>query len=426
MRDENFHQPDETLMQKLLDEHADDLSGVVLRLAWQEGLSRDEIYNLSWEQVDYEDKRLRLPERDIPLEDGTAECLRRWRESFGSRGATYVASSWKTRDRIAAQSLSRVARTALDSVGMKDVRLIDLRLDFVRRMMDRYDWPYVLRISGLSVTTYRNLYIGKKKHGLPSVPSDFPPESKDARLWQVMQKNSDSPAGIALWLVQQANLTEKEIVELTWADCDLDKGVLHTKRGDTYLTKEHIHILKKEQARRGPADDPHVILTPRSRKPLDVARLSTLIRNLLVRSGLDGMSANDLRRAERIRLQKERILRQAEANGSITRREVETLLGVKSNIAYSRLVELAESGELVYVSRAYLPARQAVPREKWPEAVREYIAEKGGAYNREIAELLHIGKSTAGRLLRRMADSGELVMIRQNKEYLLPAASGQD
>ena len=363
MREEVFHQPDEALMWKALADNALNIAGVILQLAWREGLTRAEIHKLEWTQVDYENRRLRLPDRDVPLEDGAAPYLRQWRALFGARQPVYAAVSLKTGKRIAEQYISRVAREALDGVGLNDVRLVDLRHDFVRRMLEKYDWTYAIRVSGLSVTTYRNAFTGERKRGLPTVPDRPSAESAGELLWRVMEENQSSPAGVALWLWQQANMPLREIAGLTWDQIDLEKGRVTTEGGDFLLTKEFIQILAAEKARRGAADDPHVLLTPRSRKPMDKSRLSTLIRDLLLRNGLDG-AADGLRYADRARGEKERILRQARAAGSITRREVETMLGVKANVAYSRLAELVESGDLVLSGRDYVPAEIAAPQEQ--------------------------------------------------------------
>ena len=48
----------------------------ILRLAWLEGLSRSEITELRWDQVDFEGKAIQLPDRAVPLEPSTEACLR--------------------------------------------------------------------------------------------------------------------------------------------------------------------------------------------------------------------------------------------------------------------------------------------------------------------------------------------------------------
>lgn len=48
----------------------------MLRLAWQAGLSREEIAGLTWPQVDLTDSVLYLSDRTVPLEGDTLNCLR--------------------------------------------------------------------------------------------------------------------------------------------------------------------------------------------------------------------------------------------------------------------------------------------------------------------------------------------------------------
>ena len=54
MREFFVNRPDTAAMERLLGSHASDAAGVAVRLAWQAGLLRDEITNLTWDQVDFE------------------------------------------------------------------------------------------------------------------------------------------------------------------------------------------------------------------------------------------------------------------------------------------------------------------------------------------------------------------------------------
>lgn len=328
-----FHRPDAGAMRRLLERHANDTTGVVLRLAWCEGLTRDEIAALTWEQVDFAASVLRLKDREVPLEEGTAECLRAWRERYGGV-CPCVAVSEKRRDRLAPQSLSRLARFALDEEGQSEVRLQDLRFDFVRRQLEAHDWPYVLRISGLSVTTYRAGLAQLRDADAPTDPPPKDDEGDEFKLWKVMQAEGGSPAGLALRLSHQAGLMSGEIVALSRDALDLDAGVAHL-------------------ASRG-----------------DAARL----------------------------------------------------LGVSAGMAYGRLAALAEEGVLVRVNAKYYPAGRVVPPERQGEAIRRLIADNGPAYCQEVAELLHIGKRPAARILKRMVAAGDLVLLRRTKRYALPGA----
>lgn len=420
MSEEVFNRPDEEKLWTLLEENPYELSTVVIYLAWREGLTRREIWELRWDQVDYDAGFLRLPDRSVPLEERTARQLQYWRSALGAnRDISYVASSLKRRSLVAEQSISRLARTALDGAGMEDVRLIDLRHDYVRRMLETYDWTYALRVAGISVTTYRALYAAESGHGNPTVPSETPADEKAEQMWRLLQENRGSAAGIGLWLSQQAYLKHDEIIGLTWDMVDLERGILHLERGDIYMIKEVIDVLREEKARRAPGDDPHVILSPKSRKPIDRARLSTIMRDLMVHGGLEDVYANTLRYSAEMERERERILSQARLAGGVTRKDVERLLGVKPFVAYSRLADLVQDGLLVGTSKGYFPAEQTIPPEKREEAVTELIAERGSITAREAAELLHTGKYTANRLLRHMVAAGDLVTIRDKGLFLL-------
>ena len=67
MREYVVNRPDENAMRRILERERTGPEGAVLRLAWLEGLSRDEIAALTWEQVSFLDARLELPDRMVPL-----------------------------------------------------------------------------------------------------------------------------------------------------------------------------------------------------------------------------------------------------------------------------------------------------------------------------------------------------------------------
>ena len=77
MREYVVNRPDEAAMRRILEAEPASPEGVILRLAWQQGLSRDEISALTWEMVSFLDDRLELPDRMIPLDPEVRTCL--WR-----------------------------------------------------------------------------------------------------------------------------------------------------------------------------------------------------------------------------------------------------------------------------------------------------------------------------------------------------------
>lgn len=419
MQPDKFHKPEAEAMERLLQNNRNNPTGVILRLAWREGLTRAEISGLTWERVDFSAMCLRLPDREIPLEEETASCLRERRELYEDC-SPYVAISEKRKERLAPPSISRLARTALDSAGQNDVRLIDLRLDFVRRQMEEHDWPYVLRVSGLSVTTYRTELARLRENEPPTEPPDMDDENNEFKLWKIMQAEKASPAGIALWLSQQAGLRGSEIAALIWDQIDWSEGVAMLASRRVPLTQGVLRVLSEEKARRAAEDDPHVLLTPRTRKPMTLARLSTLVRTALVRGGIDDLTMADFRRQTEWDRENKMLLDYAHENGSVARGEVQTMLGLTASAAYDRLIKLVESGDLVRINTRYYPAAQAILPEHQEEEILRYIAKNGAASREDVAQLLHIGKNPAGRILKRMAARGELVLQRSAKLYTLP------
>ena len=417
MRQNVFYPPDAAALERILQRERTSATGVILRLAWQTGLTREEIASLTWDGVDLAAGELRLPDRTVPLMPDTAACLTRWRSIVEDCGPCVVVSE-RRRARLTPQSISRLARTALDAEGRSKVRLLDLRYDFVLRQLKTHDWRYVLRISGISVTTYRNCLAPAHKSGASAAPETRDAKEEEYNLWRLMQSEQDTPAGIALWLSHRIGLSAEEIVSLTWAQVDFAAPAVRLPGRDEPLSNAVTRILRAEYERRAPDDDPHVILTPRTRKPVTAARLSTMVRTILIRGGVETRSLRDLRRDGALE-EKRGLLDYAAKHGSVSRAETMALLKLNAGVAYSRLNALVSAGELVRVNFRYYPAGTVVPPERQTETVRAYLAENGSAYCSDLAALLHIGKRQTARLLHRMVERGELTLLRREKRYRL-------
>lgn len=149
VREYVVNRPDAGAMRTLLERESDP-EGVIVRLAWLAGLSRDEIAALCWEQVSFMDERLELPDRTIPMTEQLRGYLWRLYQNRKSE-SPYVVVSERYGDRMQPESISRLARQALDRSGQKDVRLMDLRHDWIIHQLETEDWPTVARLSGVEV-----------------------------------------------------------------------------------------------------------------------------------------------------------------------------------------------------------------------------------------------------------------------------------
>ena len=411
-----FNRPDEAAMLRILERHPHSPEGAILRLAWLEGLSRSEITELRWDQVDFEGKAIQLPDRTVPLEPSTEACLRERHVRCALRDP-HVVISERSKKPMPPESISRLSRLALDSEGQK-VNLMDLRHDFVIRQLQTHDWPYVARVSGMAVSTLRDAfspYLTK-----PAAPEN-PLAQRDAAeylLWRVIQQEGSSPAGLALWMGWKLQMQPGEILNLTWSQVDLDRGLLRLPDREIPMGSRLSRLLGDVCGhRKDPAQD-RVLLTPGTGKPMDLARLSTVIRTALIRGGLEQLSLGDLSRLSRRGSQRQTVLARLSAVGSMTREEVMDLLGVSKSAALKLLNQLRQDGAVVRIGGCYYPAGAVVLPEDQSAAVTAYLAAHGTAVRKELAELLNLPPAQCTALLRRMADRGELLLT--GKRYALP------
>lgn len=94
---EALKKPDEGAMARILARHPYSPEGVILRLAWQEGLSRKELNELTWDQVDFDGGSLLLPDRTVPWSPP-------WRTASGSAMPGTASCPTGFSSRIAAKS----------------------------------------------------------------------------------------------------------------------------------------------------------------------------------------------------------------------------------------------------------------------------------------------------------------------------------
>lgn len=410
---------DEAALRRLLEREQVGPEALVLRLAWLEGLTREEIAALTWDQVSFMDDRLELPDRMVPLEKEVRSFLWKLREAREAReepGDPHVLLSARERKPMRLESVSRIARLALDRSGLEGVRLLDLRYDWIIRCLDRMDWPEAARISGMEVATLQVRFSASAP--ARKAPKPPPAQVDEFKLWKVLQAERETAAGLAMWLGWQLGLQAQEMIALTWEQVDFQESVLHLPDRDVPMTSAVRRILEEEHDRRSPEEDPHVLLTEQSRRPLDLPRLSRLTRAALIRGGLERASLRDLRRDDSRDEEEERILQRTVERGFISRGDVSELLGLSKTATYARLRRLTERGKLVRVGSKYYIPGTVVPPEKHREAILEYLAEAGFAYRQDIVDLLHIQPKQCTLVLHRMVEEGTLVQLGQ--KYYLP------
>ena len=410
---------DEAALRRLLEREQTGPEALVLRLAWLEGLTREEIASLTWDQVSFLDDRLELPDRMIPLDGEVRAFLWKLHEAKEARGEpedSRVLLSARERKPMRLESVSRLARLALDRGGLRDVRLLDLRYDWISRCLERMDWPEAARVSGVEVATLQLRF----SSSAPAKKEPKPPlvQVDEFKLWKVLQAERGTAAGLAMWLGWQLGLQAQEMISLTWEQVDFEEGLLRLPDREVPLTSAVRRLLEEERQRRKPGEDPHVLLTERSRKPLDLPRLSRLTRTVLIRGGLERVTLRDLRRDDNRDAEDERVLQRVLEQGFVSRGDVSELLSLSKTATYARLRRLTELGKLVRVGGKYYLPGTVIPPEQHREAILGYLAQAGFAYRQDIVDLLHIQPKQCTLVLHHMVEEGALVQLGQ--KYFLP------
>ena len=419
MPDKNRPPLDTLTMNRLLWRHQSDLAGVILRLAWRSGLKREEIHNLLWSQVDFDKLVIALPDRAVPMDENTAAALKGWHERIAAKVTPleYVATSPRTGERLTPTMLSTTARRAMEKAGLGSVGLEDLRLDFIRRTREALGDIRAMELSGMSLKAYR------ARVADPARETADGEGAYDERLWELLQRERDGVIALALWLAVQANLTNRQIVSLTWDDVDLAKGTIRVGGETRYLLKEILVMLAKEKAARKEHDDPHVMLSPASGKPMSEKWFSAMLRDRLSREGLGDIRITRAREEARIAQELAQIRRLADDRGCVTAKDAVEKLGVSAQVVYDRLRRLTESGALARMDKGYVPAGKYIPRERWADAVTQYINKEGYTTISGAAELLRTSREKARRLLLDMEAQGRLDSGENHRRFRLAAKS---
>lgn len=419
MGKDTFDRPDKNAMARILEKNQSNMEGIILRLAWKQGLTREEIRQLTWNDISFSSGQIILPDRLIPLDAETQACLRA-RYDFRGSVSPFVVISERCRKQILPESISRIARGALDQEGLTGISLADLRRDFIICQLEEHDWPYAARVSGVAAPTlYAKFapYMSLKKDAEEKPAA---PQVDEFRLWKVLQAEGASPVGLTLWLTWKLGIPVREIIALTWDQVDFAHDAIRLADRSVPFNSTVRRLLQETWEKNRDVPDPHVLLTPNSKKPIDQPRLSKLVRTALIRGGMEDVTLRDLNREEKHEREDGLLLRYVMEKGSITRREVMDMLGLQKVSAYERLRRLTEQRKLVRVGARYYLAGTVVPPEEQYETVRSYLEQVDGAYRQELAELLHVEARQCTLILKHMVEEGKL--IQSGQRYHLPPA----
>ena len=413
---EALKKPDEAAMFRILARHPYSPEGVILRLAWQEGLSRKELNELTWDQVDLDGGSLLLPDRTVPLEPSVADCLRE-RYARYRKLSDRVLIADRGKKPMTPENVSRLAKLALDSEG-QDVSLKDLRRDWIVRQIKANGWAYGARVSGMAVGSLRGIFPAALWEDAPQ--PDVPQTGDDTEysLWRIVQQEDSSTAGLAIWMCWKLAMQPGEVVNLSWSQTDFAVGVLHLPDRDVPMGNRMRRLLKETWERQKDLPTDKVFVAPTTGNPMDQSRLSVVSRTAMIRGGLEGFSLRSLSAWANAKRLDDILIRGAEERGYLVRDTAAELLNVTPRTAWEYLTRLNREGQLTKVGIRYYPVGSAIPVENQVEVLQTYLTEHGIAGRQALAEQLGITPCQATHILQGMVARGELELV--GKRYRLP------
>lgn len=427
MSKERVRFPDESAMARVLNRSRETGAEIILRLAWDLGLSRDEICQLKWSDISFQDKTLVLPDRRIPIDEVPCQCLLDRHKEYGGE-SEYVVISDRRHRQMHPESVSRIARTALNTEPLLvDIRLIDLRYGFILRQIKEHGWPYASRVSGIQASTMQAVFLPALKAAgyealtkaeVPTVPS-----SDQERIQEIIRNEGSSAAGLALRLAWELRMEIQESIALTWDQIDFDGDLIHLPDRNISIhadLKRHLLALYRS---RGSGMDPHILLTPRSMQPYDIFGISRAIRTALVRGGSDATLQDTLNQQTQ-EAEDSAILHCVEDHGSITWREAAELFNMEKGQINRRLHRLIQKKQLVRIGTKYYLYGTVVSPEDQYEVIREYLKASGTAFRKDLADLLKIEARPCGWLLLNLVKQGKL--IKTGQRYSLPPEADKE
>lgn len=351
---------DRMAVQRLIDREYDSLAGIILRLAWQLGLTRQEIHRLKWSQFSTDFSSVVVEGRTIPLESSVGLFFESLCET--SIAEEVVVSSIRKAP-ISEQYISALASKELQSIGLYDIKLSDLRSDYILQQMERYPLNYVAQISNMQYFTLQTVYLpslqARKKE--PVAPLEEQPEITKEKIEKIILDEQGSTIGLILDMVWNTEIPVTAVPALKWRQIDLRAGNF-TMDGNTYILPERLKKQMRELRKITDSSDDSVFLSARTRKPINAAYVSRMARELFVKNGLYGITLTQLQvlkkhggKMAEIDAIYSDIISLLKAQGQIQKNDVSKAFGVDAKTAHGWLSELERRGNLHrYGSRYYL------------------------------------------------------------------------
>lgn len=340
---------DEEKMHEMLTRIDDDTQQAVIRLAWQAGLTAEEIRRLMWSDVSFTSDTIRIGNRIIPMAHDLSDFL----SQMNQRGPFVIYSRKDAHSPSSRNNITVKSREALRIMSLNDMTLKTLKSDFIVRSIDKTPIEDVSRITGISRQYLREIY----KRYTGSAPLTRHARYKlffdRGTILAAAEKEKYSIDSTALLLSMLGGLTMEEVSELKWNDVNFSSSEICI-RDTTFPIPQYLAKYLKRLKKCSSSSSPYVLHGVISNNKLDSIFIKKHVRQFLIRNHMDEVNLSVLRGAYaslgRSEMELAIINKMKHGISSVER------LGEELNIGRTKMIELlnglCKDGKIHYVEES--------------------------------------------------------------------------
>lgn len=407
MSDFIINRLDPAAMERLLQAHVYDPVGKILRLALWAGLMRKELVALQWADIHHD--YIEVAQRQIPLSPQLADYL----THATGKQYPHVVTSSRNHAPLSAQSASHMVRLSLDTEGQTAVRLADLRSEYIITALQTAPWEAVCQASGMGYTALRENFAAylPQKISLVTQPKEITTLDPQ-QIQTILDQHTDTAIVLAMSFAWHMGITLQEMHPLTWSAVDLDAGTLTLERGVLPLAPwVHTYINSM------PVQDPavRILVGPKSGNPLLPERVSRLVRQLMLKNGINHVTLRDLVADYHQRQNGgTAIVSYLQGHEKATTAELAQALDLPSTAVYKHLKRLMQQKQVVQVGALYYLPSCVVPPEEHQGVITAHLTQFGRLYRKDVVDLLGVTPNQASILLQKWVRQGWLAQDKQS------------
>ena len=394
--------------------HSGELSNgkVILLLGWYAGLSAENIAQLKWSDIDFSNQAIHACGRTVPLSEDLSKLL-----SSAEQTGAYVIYSRKAKVRpTTRKNIAWMARAELDSAGLPDITLRDLRGFYILRAIQKFPIEQVARISGCEIWTLHSI-IRDNKPDAPLPKRTTEQTLLDATQFKTaLEKEGDTLDTRIVWLCWQGGLTLKEMPGLYWENISFQQQTWEISGSSRKMSPEmsdRLESWEPPERRTGP-----VLRGKLSGKQLDPIFVTKRGEEFLIRNGFETIDFSRIRgdfytpSAHQL---SDIILDAIERKKALSEKQLLRVTGAPRKNVQQCLQTLIQDGKLRYLEadQCYLLSDVKTNKENIYEIIAEYRRLGTPLPVNVIADRLGLPENLICYYLRKAVKQGDIKKIQR-------------